>query len=244
MTPNGPLPASQKTATGPNHEPIESGPNLTPYFSKIHSNFIPKIFPSSLQVFSLQITEVMLCLDFEFPSWMLHVPSIPPSLIFHRNNKLIAYRCNIRIYLLWSFKSDMEPLSGNSSMPHIHTERRKILRTESRGHRLGWTQGQDGRSDLLTDWLTNCQLKVIQTQIGRLQGGSSEEDSREGQVKKTPEKVKWSDCSRGSSKEDRLVLRSGNTPHDINPLIVTLQLKSGRESQRGSRPRQTDWLTD
>jgi len=106
-----------------------------------------------------------------------------------------------------------------------------------------------------------CQVKKTPERVRwiRLQRGSSKEDSREGHVKKTPvdgrakktpERVRWrrlqsgsseDDSSRGSSKEDRSVLPSGKTPHDINSVIVWLQLKSVQESE-GLRPRLTDWL--
>jgi hypothetical protein len=104
-------------------------------------------------------------------------------------------------------------------------------------------------------------LRLRQTHTRRLQRVSSEEDSSRGSNKENSRgsreedssrrsnkedsrKSIDEDSSRGSSKEDRPVLPSGKTTHDINPVNVKLQLKSGQESQRGSKPRLTDWLTD
>jgi len=44
--------------------------------------------------------------------------------------------------------------------------------------------------------------------------------------------------------QDRPALPSGKTPHDISTAdTLTTAPKSGHESQRGSIPRRTDWLT-
>jgi len=81
----------------------------------------------------------------------------------------------------------------------------------------------------LTNRLTDSQLQVTQADW-------DEKTPVEGRAKKTAKTVKWS--------EDTSVLPSGKMPHDINPVTVQLQLKSGQESQRGSRSRRRNGVTN
>jgi hypothetical protein len=83
---------------------------------------------------------------------------------------------------------------------------------------LRGARGQDGRTDWLTDWMTDWLTASDSDWL--IPGGSSEEDSREGQVKETPGGSSEGDYNRGSIKEDRPLLPSGKKPHDINPVIV------------------------
>jgi hypothetical protein len=107
------------------------------------------------------------------------------------------------------------------------------LEDSSRGWSKDYSREGQVKTTPIEGWVKKTPERVEQR---RLQRGSREDDPNRRSSKE--------DSSRGSSEEDRPVLLSGKTPQDINPVTVQLQLKSGQESQRGSRPRRTDRLTN